>query len=303
MIEPKPLLAQLYEARRMAGGIFSESSAGSSQVVAVCNQKGGCGKTTTAISLAAGLALKGHPTLLIDLDPQAHASLGLGFNVDCLPSTIYNLFQDPGRGLEEIIQASKVPNLAVAPASTLLSGAHLELATVVDREQILRQAIRRLGTRFRFLIIDCSPTLNLLTINALSASDFCLVPLQPHYYALEGMKELFTTIELIQKNFNPDLRLLGIVPVLVDGRSRITREILGQIRDYFKSEVMESAIRLSPKLIEASIVGQPAQIYAPRSCGAQDYTQLVDEVLIRIEKKERIPLFAGDHGTSEKSAC
>ena len=276
-------LSQLYEARRAMGSI-AETMAGPARVVAICNQKGGCGKTTTAINLAAGLSLRGDPTLIIDLDPQGHATLGLGFEGEHLAHTIYDLFHDSQARLEDLALATRVPLLSLVPANALLAGAQLELGTVLGREQVLQQAVTRLAPRFRHVLIDCSPSLNLLTINALTAADFCLVPLQPHYYALEGMKELFTTIELIKERFNPKLRFLGIVVVLVDSRMRITRELLAQIQGYFQGQLMQSSIRMSPKLVEASIAGQPAVLYAPGSSGAQDYSRLTEEVLARIEQ-------------------
>ena len=250
-----------------------------SQTIAVCNQKGGCGKTTTSINLAAGLALKGYPTLLIDLDPQANATLSFGLDVDQLRVTIYDLFSDPQRPLEEAIVPTNVPQLSIIPANFLLSGVQIELASTLNRENLLRQIVKRLSARFRYIILDCSPTLNLLTINALTASQYVLVPVQPHYYALEGMKELFTTIELTQERFNPDLRLLGILPVFVDGRLLIVRELLGQIRSYFEGRVLKSSIRFNSKLIEAPIAGQPIFLYARRSPGAKDYRSLTEEVL------------------------
>lgn len=298
---PKPLLAQLSEARRIAQELAARPAAsGSPQVIAICNQKGGCGKTTTAINLAAELGMKGYPTLLIDLDPQAHASLGLGVDVESLTRTVYHLFQEPHGRLDEIIVPTNVPNLSLAPADWLLAGAQLELATVLGREQVLRQAVKHVPPRFRYLILDCSPSLNLVTINALTAADFCLVPLQPHYYALEGMKALFTTIELIQERFNPALRLLGIVVVLVDARAQVVREMIEQIRGYFQGQVFKTAIRLSTKLIESSIIGQPVSRYAPRSTGALDYARLTEEVLARLHHQTLDPVT--EHGTPARTS-
>jgi len=294
MDQPASLLQRLSEARYAS--VVAEPPSGAPVVMAVCNQKGGCGKTTTAINLAAGLGLRGYPTLLIDLDPQGNAGLGLGLDVERLTHTIYDLFHDPQRRLEDVIVPTKVPNLSLAPANALLSGAQLELATVLNREQVLRRVVRRLGPRFRYLIIDCSPSLNLLTINALAAADFCLVPLQPHYYALEGTRELFATIELIQERFNPALRLLGILPVLSESRTAVTRELLEQIRAYFREKVFETTIRFSAKLIEASIAGQPVLSYAPRSAGAQDYARLAEEVLARM--REAVLAKPGGNGAS-----
>ena len=301
MESPGPFLSRLYESRRLTSGGVTEGFEGPTRVLAVCNQKGGCGKTTTAINLAAGLGLKGYPTLLIDLDPQAHATLGLGIDPERLPHTIYDLFHDPSFRLEETLHPTKVPNLWVAPANALLAGAQLELATVINRQERLRQAIKQIGSRFRYLLMDCSPSLNLLTINALNAADYCLVPLQPLYYALEGMRELFTTLDLIRDGYNPGLNLLGILPVLVDGRARVTREILQQIRDYFKEQVLDSESRFSAKFVEASIVGQPVSLYSPCSRAAQDYGRLTEEILSRIRREGSLPQ-SSQNGASERTA-
>ena len=282
------ILSRLFDARRTVQEA-PYSAPNRLDVIAICNQKGGCGKTTTAVNLAAGLAMKGFPTLLVDVDPQANASLSFGMDVERLPVTVYDLFSDSYRHADNAILQTKIPYLSLVPANSLLSGAQLELASVLNRENVLRQVIRRFASRFRFVIIDCSPSLNLLTINALVASDYVLVPLQPHYYALEGMKELFTTIELIHERFNSDLSLLGILPVFVDSRTRVIRDLLEQIRSYFKEQVTTSEIRFSSKIIESSIAGQPVIQYAPYSAVARDYQQLSDEILVRIEQEQLVP--------------
>ena len=293
----KPILSRLYEARQALQSQRADAS-GLCQIVAICNQKGGCGKTTTAVNLASRLALRGFPTLLVDLDPQANAGLSFGLDVERLPVTIHDLFCDPHRTLDDVIIQTHVPHLSLMPSNSMLSGARIELATVLNREQVLRRILRRLGARYRYVIIDCSPSLDLLNVNALAAADYALVPLQPHYYALEGMKELFTTIEIVQERMNPALRLLGILPVLVDERVLVVRELLEQIRDYFKDQVLPVAIHISVELIEASVVGQPALLYAPQSQGAHDYEQLTDEVVARTNQGV---LVAGDHGASAEA--
>lgn len=297
MSDPAPsILSRLYEVRQAAMRVSATPPAGVPKIITICNQKGGCAKTTTALNVAACLGLKGYSTLLIDLDPQANATLGLGVDVENLTATVYDVFQDIRRRFEEIFFPTAVSNLYLAPASPLLAGAQLELATLLNREQVLRQALQRMTPRFHYVIIDCSPSLNLLTINALTAATFCLVPLQPHYYALEGMKELFNTIELTQARFNPALRLLGIVPVLVDGHIPVTQEILGQIREYFQGQVTQVDIRVCEKFIEASIVGQPMVLYAPESGGADDYHRLTQELMARMQGAASSPHAV--HGTT-----
>lgn len=289
MNHSQSLLSRLYQARRenLWGGERWLGRA--AQVIAVCNQKGGCAKTTTAINLAAGLSRRDHPTLLMDLDPQAHASLGLGFEVGRIAHTLYDLFHAPGCRLESIILPTKTTNLFLAPANALLSGSQVELVSVPRREQVLRRAIRELSLRFRFILIDCSPSLNLLTLNALVAADYVLVPVLSQYYALEGMKELFSTLDLVRERFNARLKLLGILPVMVDDRLQVSQEILQQIRDYFKDRMMQTSIQLNAEVLEASIAGQPVAAYAPDSQGAREYEGLVEECLHRLGFQEPPP--------------
>lgn len=251
--------------------------------IAICNQKGGCGKTTTAINLGAGLAMKGRRTLLIDLDPQCHATLGLGFELSALKRTVYDLFRGQHR-LEEVVVPTQIEGLFLAPASSLLSGSALELCTVLDRETILRDALRELPVWYEYILIDCSPSLSLLTLNALVSADHVLVPLQPHYFALEGMRELFQTLDLVRERFNPNLKLLGILPTMVDRRHRVNRDLFSQIREYFADQVLSTHVRFSPRLVEASIAGQPVMIFDFDSRGSKDYRQLTNEVLRRLHR-------------------
>lgn len=259
----------------------------SRQIVAVTNQKGGCAKTTTTINLAACLAEKGYKILIVDLDPQAHASLGLGIDKDNIDRTIYDVLINNVE-LNEIILRTQFERLDIAPSNSLLSGAQLELASILGRESVLRIAVRKLLLRkdYDFIFFDCNPSLNLVTINALVAADSILIPLQTHYYSLEGMKELFSTIEIVRERLNPDLHILGILATLYDTRTKISAKMLEQIRDYFKDKVFNTVIRNNVKLCEAPIYKKPIHIYDRNSAGAQDYFSLTEEVVMKTQKCE-----------------
>jgi len=259
----------------------------SRQIVAVANQKGGCAKTTTAVNLSACLADKGYKVLIVDLDPQAHASLGLGIDKDNIDKTIYDVLINNVE-LNEIILRTQVERLDIAPSNSLLSGAQLEIASILGRESVLRIAVRKLLLRkdYDFIFFDCNPSLNLVTLNALVAADSILIPLQTHYYSLEGMRELFSTIEIVRERLNPDLHILGILATLYDTRTKISAKMLEQIRDYFKEQVFNTVIRNNVKLCEAPIYKKPIHIYDRNSAGAQDYFSLTEEVVIKTQKCE-----------------
>ena len=247
--------------------------------IAVINQKGGCGKTTTAVNVSACLAEMGCRVLLVDLDPQAHATLGLGLRGDDLPVTIYHVLKPDGIPLMQAIQPTYHPNLKLAPANTLLASLQLELADQPERERILRKRLEDVSPWFNFIFLDCPPSLNLLTLNALTAATHVMVPIQTHYLSLDGMRELFKTIQLVRAEFNPDLEMLGILPTLFDHRTRLNRAMLQTIREYFKGQVFDTVIRLNAALTECPMVGQPVTRYAPAAHGAEDYRHLAEELL------------------------
>ena len=253
-------------------------------IIAIANQKGGCGKTTTSINLSTGLAGMGLKVLMIDLDAQSQASLGIGINVDDLKYSIYDVLVK-NLDLEKAIAGTDIDNLDICPASSMLTGAQLEMASLLGREWILRTSINKMintGTRYYdYIIMDCSPSLNLTTINGLSAAQFVLIPAQTHYFSLEGMKELLSTIKIVQERLNPQLRILGILPTLYDIRTRISREILGQMRKYFRDKVFKTAIHTNIKLVEAQVHQHSIYDYCPSSNGAKDYLALSEEVLAR----------------------
>ncbi len=255
--------------------------------IAVINQKGGCGKTTTSINLSATLAEMGYQVLLVDLDPQAHATLGLGLTGDDLEYVIYHLFMRENLSALRVMRQTFHKNLKLLPANGLLSSAQMELLSVQQRDQILKKRLEELKDLFDFVLIDCPPSLNVLTINALTAATQVIVPIQTQYYSLDGMRELFKSIELIRERSNPGLEILGILPTLFDPRTKLNRAMLQAIRDYFRDQVFEATIYLNAALAECPMMGQPITRYAPGSRGAADYRRLAEEVLRRVAQIHR----------------
>ncbi|MBI1871090.1 MAG: ParA family protein [Chlamydiae bacterium] len=253
-------------------------------IIAIANQKGGCGKTTTAINLSAYLASRGMKTLLVDLDPQGHATLGLGVRPDRLEKTIYDVLT-ARTNLSGVILQTPVSGLDLAPSNILLSGADIDLVNVIGRENVLRDYLLPLTASYEYIIIDCSPSLSILTVNALTAADSVLIPIQTHYYAMEGMKQLFSTIDLVKKRLNQHLSILGILPTLYDSRTNIAKEVLEGIRSFFKEKVFQTVIHVNTRLTEAPSAGEAIITYDPKSTGARDYSQLAEEVLLLEQKK------------------
>ena len=254
--------------------------------VAVINQKGGCGKTTTTVNLSAALAEIGYRVLVIDMDPQAHASLGFGISVERLYRSVHDLLTDSNANFADAVRPTEIPTLEVLPSSIHLAGAQLELANLSRGETALRRCLNLTQKNYDFIFIDCPPTLNLLTLNALTYASRVLIPIQTHYYALEGMKELFRTIEAVRSRFNPELEVLGIVATLFDKRTQIAGEMLQALRSHFGLLMLQSIIHSNVKLIEAPMFRKPITFYAPRSQAAEDFRQLAQEVIHLVTKED-----------------
>ncbi len=259
------------------------------RTIAITNQKGGCGKTTTAVNLGAALAQHGYRTLVVDLDPQGHATLGLGGVPENIEKTIYDVLVDPTLRLPQILLSTQIESLMVAPCNVLLSGAESKLSSMADREYVLRNRLAAVEPYFDFCIIDCSPSLSLLTLNALIASDEVIVPVQTHYYAIEGLKQVLETLDIVRERFTPGLKIGGILLTLAERRTRLSADVQRQMREYFGNLVFETVIHRSVRLAEAPSAGQSVMTYDPRSNGAVEYNQLAEEIChekVRITKTD-----------------
>ncbi|KUG02579.1 chromosome (plasmid) partitioning protein para / sporulation initiation inhibitor protein soj [hydrocarbon metagenome] len=250
------------------------------RVISVANQKGGVGKTTTAINLAACIALKGYKTLIVDSDPQGNASSGLGVNRDRLKYCIYDLLINEVP-VKEVICSTRVRNLDIIPATIQLAGAEVELAGRDSRENYLKEAIQPVKEAYDWIFIDCPPSLGILTLNALNASKSVIIPLQCEYYALEGLSQLINTITLVKKRMNKDLNIEGIVFTMFDARTNLSIQVVDQVKTHFKRQVYRTIIPRNVRLSEAPSHGKPIVVYDPRSKGAEVYQDLAVEVLRR----------------------
>lgn len=250
------------------------------KIISIANQKGGVGKTTTAVNLAACIAMQGHKVLLIDCDPQGNATSGLGINRRRLKYCIYNLLIGE-ISINQVITKTRVDNLDLVPATIQLAGAEIELAATIGREQIMKSALEDVKDFYEYILLDCPPSLGLLTVNALTASDSVLIPLQCEYYALEGLSQLMDTIALVRKRINRNLSIEGIVFTMFDGRTNLSIQVVDEVKKHFRKEVYRTIIPRNVRLSEAPSHGLPVVAYDPRSKGAEVYTDLALEVMQR----------------------
>lgn len=252
-----------------------------SRVIAIINQKGGSGKTTTAVNLGAYLARLSKTVLLIDLDPQANSTIHLGLKPHEVEMSIYDIMMDE-KSFSDIVLNTDVENLSIAPANINLSGAEIELAGIVGREMVLKDAVEEIKNGYDYILIDCPPSLGLLTVNALTIAKELIIPVQTEFFALEGMGKLFQTVEVVKKRLNRDLKITGIIPTMFDTRTNMSREVIEKIREYFGDRVYKTMIRKNVRLAEASSHGKPIVLYDSHSTGAQDYEALSKEVDSRV---------------------
>ncbi len=250
------------------------------RTIAIANQKGGCGKTTTAVNLAAAFAEKSNRTLLIDLDPQGHSTIGLGYEPDELSATIYDALVNVQIGIPAVTVGTRVEWLDLVPSNVLLSGAELDLTRMAGREFVLSEKLRKVKDKYDVCVIDCPPSLGLLTLNALVASTGVLVPVQVHYYAMEGLKQLFETTSIIAERFSPCyVRVLGVLLTLVENNTLLSRQIQQQMREFFGDLVFDTVISRNVRLAEAPSAGESILTYAPESKSAGQYRALAEEII------------------------
>jgi len=263
------------------------------RIVSLANQKGGVGKTTTTINLGAAMAELGKRVLLVDFDPQGALSVGLGINPMALDITVYNLLLDRAIEPEQAVLKTNVHGLEILPSNIDLSAAEIVLVSEVAREQALKRALTILRVSYDYILIDCPPSLGLLTVNALTASDGVIVPLECEYFALRGMALLLDTVEKVRDRLNPDLRLEGIIPTMYDGRTLHGREVLERVREAFGPYLYKTIIRRTIRFAEAPVAGESILSYAADSRGADDYRALAKEVLGIVDKSTSEPAGSG----------
>ena len=248
------------------------------RIIAIANQKGGVGKTTTAINLSACLAEKGQKVLAIDMDPQGNMSSGLGLDKDDIDKTIYDMIIGEAE-IEEVIQRGTIENLDILPSNVDLSAVEIELIDVENKEFVVKNSVQKIRDQYDFIIIDCPPSLSLLTINSMTTADSVLVPIQFEYYALEGLSQLIHTVELVKDRLNSGLEIEGVVFTMFDARTNLSLQVVENVKDNLQQNIYKTIIPRNIRLAEAPSYGTPINQYDPRSAGAESYMRLAEEVI------------------------
>ncbi|MEI3611111.1 ParA family protein [Pseudogracilibacillus sp. SO30301A] len=248
------------------------------KIIAIANQKGGVGKTTSTVNLGASLALLGNKVLIVDIDPQGNATSGVGINKGDMDQCVYNILVED-LDAKEVCIPTAVDNLSIIPATIQLAGAEIELVSTISREVKLKKALGDVKGLYDFILIDCPPSLGLLTLNALTASDSVIIPVQCEYYALEGLSQLLNTIRLVQKHLNKQLMIEGVLLTMLDARTNLGLQVIEEVKKYFQDKVYKSIIPRNIRLGEAPSYGKPITVYDPKSRGAEVYLELAKEVM------------------------